>query len=317
MKKIILMLVAVFSITFAFAQTQNTTANEKLLEAASNFDWSNIDIAITEGADVKNAKDSFDRNVLMKLLDDSYWKHAGDVTNILKFHEDKVKSGLVQHLIDLGADFNARDRIDDTPLMYAAQFGYYNVVKTLIENGAKVNDIGSAHRTALIKTIDWRREYRVIVYTSHPYNSLIPHSKYINIIKILAKKGKDVLDVQDTNGDTALHIAVSKGEKDVVEILVNAGARKDLINNRNKIPYDYAQELYNELLGKKGRGYGYIGVESELRNIKKIMKMTKVTEKKVEEQKSKMVKMTEADKKNAEQISKKLDKAMKTVNLGK
>ena len=276
------MLVAVFSVTFAFAQTQNTTANEKLLEAASNFDWRNIDIAIEEGADVKNAKDSFDRNVLMALLEDSYWKHVGNVTNILKFHEDKVKSGLVQHLIDLGADVNARDIIGDTPLMYAARYGFYNVVNTLIENGAKVNDKGAANRTALIQTIDWRREIRTQVYTATGYKNLIPHSKYINIIKVLAKKGKDVIDAQDTNRDTALHIAVSKGEKDVVEILVNAGARKDLKNSENKIPYDYARELYNKLLDKQRRGY--IGVKSELRNIKKIMEMTEPPTEKVERQ---------------------------------
>lgn len=275
MKKIILMLVAVFSVTFAFAQTQNTTANEKLLEAASNFDWRNIDIAIEEGADVKNAKDSFDRNVLMVLLENSY---RNNLTNILKFHEDKIKSGLVQHLIDLGADVNARDGVAWTPLMYAAQYGFYNVVNTLIENGAKVNDKDAFNNTALIQTIDWRREYR----RSPTGKNLIPYSKYINIIKILTKKGKDVIDVQNINGDTALHIAVCKGEKDVVEILVNAGARKDIKNSENKIPYDYARELYNELLGKQSRGY--IGVKSELRNIKKIMKMIEPPTGKVERQ---------------------------------
>ncbi len=287
MKKKIILLIALCLTVAGFAQTSSQNANEKLLEAASNFDWLNIDIAIKEGADVKNARDNFNRNVLMRLLDDSYWKHASDITNILKFHEDKIKSGLVQRLIDLGADIDARDRIDDTPLMYAAQFGYYQVVKTLIDNGAKVNDIGSAHRTALIKTIDWRRDYRAVVYSKCPINNLIPHSKYIDIIKILAKKGKDVIDVQDTNGNTALHIAASKGEKDVVEILIKAGARKDIKNTRNKLPYDYAMDKYNREMASKAGGNRFN--RKDIKDAKEVMKMTEIRSEEVENRLSQVI----------------------------
>ena len=143
MKKVILMLVVLFLAIFAFAQTQNNTANDKLLKAVYDASEIGIDIAINQGADI-HMKDSFDRNLLMKLVSSSYAKFIEDETNVRKYADDIKRGGVAQHLIDLGVDVNGKDRIDDTPLMYAAENGYSQVVKTLIRNKAKVDAIGAA-----------------------------------------------------------------------------------------------------------------------------------------------------------------------------
>ena len=277
MKKVILMLVVLFLAIFAFAQTQNNTANDKLLKAVYDASETGIDIAINQGADI-HMKDSFDRNLLMKLVSSSYAKFIEDETNVRKYADDIKRGGVAQHLIDLGVDVNGKDRIDDTPLMYAAKAGYSQVVKTLIRNKAKVDAIGSAHRTALIKAIDNYRPYVMGQFVGQ-----IPHGKYIEIVTTLVKKAPEVIDVQDTNGDTALHIAASKGERDVVEILIKKGkARKDLKNSRNKTPYDYASELYDRVLDEQRHGFS--SSRYKLSDIKKMMELTELPTKKVEKQ---------------------------------
>eukprot|EP00919_Chromeraceae_sp_WS-2016_P035484 GHVR01084143.1.p2 GENE.GHVR01084143.1~~GHVR01084143.1.p2 ORF type:complete len:102 (+),score=9.36 GHVR01084143.1:857-1162(+) len=46
----------------------------------------------------------------------------------------------VNMLIDKGADVRDRDFIEKTPLIIAAEEGHLNVVKLLIDKGANVND---------------------------------------------------------------------------------------------------------------------------------------------------------------------------------
>ncbi len=51
------------------------------------------------------------------------------------------------------------------------------------------------------------------------------------VVRLLEKdSSKAFVDVQDSYGDTALHIASRQGHKDVVKELLNRKASKDILN---------------------------------------------------------------------------------------
>ncbi len=74
-------------------------------------------------------------------------KYGADV-NVTGFREDSTPlhlaairgyEDIVKILIDNGAKIDMRNRMEETPLMYAAQKGHYNVAELLIQNGADIN----------------------------------------------------------------------------------------------------------------------------------------------------------------------------------
>lgn len=56
----------------------------------------------------------------------------------------------------------------------------------------------------------------------------------IGFIKKLIGKGAD-LNRKDGDGNTALHLAAKKNNKEIVETLIKAGADKEIENNGGKI----------------------------------------------------------------------------------
>jgi Ankyrin repeats (3 copies) len=78
----------------------------------------------------------------------------------------------------------------------------------------------------------------------------------IEVIKQLVEKwiGDSVLDEADGIGTTALHTAASNGHKQVVEILLAAGADRDAVNIYGQKPYARAQTTaIRELLADPSR----------------------------------------------------------------
>ena len=57
---------------------------------------------------------------------------------------------IVQILIDHGADVNAFNDYQSTPILAASQFGHLNIVEKLIDHGANVNDSDNDGDTSLI-----------------------------------------------------------------------------------------------------------------------------------------------------------------------
>jgi cytohesin len=112
-------------------------------------------------------------------------------------------------LIAKGADVNAKGETEETPLhsaalSHAATFGQKEVAELLIAKGADVNAKEVEGATPL---------------------HLVPYGKGLKAIaEILIANGADV-NIKDDLGDTPLDAAVSKGEKEIADLLRKHGGK--------------------------------------------------------------------------------------------
>ena len=149
-----------------------------------------------------------------------------------------VSFEILSCLIGIGADVNARANNGCTPLMIAADNGDINAVSSLVKCGANVDLQGKAGHTALhhavlgpqasiceILSCLIKKGADVNAHTFHNATPLMlaSHDGHVNAVTFLIKHGADV-DLQDKDGDTALHYAASSSLPEIVETLLNLGA---------------------------------------------------------------------------------------------
>ncbi|CAM9927859.1 unnamed protein product, partial [Phaeothamnion confervicola] len=108
----------------------------------------------------------------------------------------------VRRWIDAGADVNARDWDNLTPLIAAASAGHLDIVKTLLGKGADVNAKDKDDITALMEA------------------SIMGHD---DIVKLLVKEEAEV-DAKTTSGVTALWLAAGEGRREIVSFLLSKNA---------------------------------------------------------------------------------------------
>lgn len=135
--------------------------------------------------------------------------------------------GLVKKLIAEGANVNAKDKEDITPLMFAVLNNFDRIVNILIQKGADVNARDNEGQTPLktaIMSLDQRSA--------------------VKIAKELIKAGANVNAV-DNKGDTLLKTAV-KGYPGtptaaISMVLIENGANVNTVDNQNKRILYYAE----------------------------------------------------------------------------
>ena len=136
--------------------------------------------------------------------------------------EDKVKELMTQ-----GIDANVQDEKGLPPLVYAVMSGNVNIVKLLVENGARFDvTVGGAMTAIHAAAIAGSREMvEVFIF----YGADIPplHSAAVTgdvaRLSSLLAQGVDV-NMRDKGGWTPLLWAICLGQTEVVELLVAAGA---------------------------------------------------------------------------------------------
>ncbi|XP_068733040.1 ankyrin repeat domain-containing protein 39-like isoform X2 [Montipora capricornis] len=133
----------------------------------------------------------------------------------------------VRSLLDKGGDPDARDGSGYTALHYASRSGHADICLLLLERGANVNaQTRSGKATSLHRA----------AYSGHS-----------EVMKILIKHGADAR-ICDSDGQTALHKAAEKMQKDVVRILLDLDAGLREVKDRHgRIPADVAPSSLKEL----------------------------------------------------------------------
>ena len=173
--------------------------------------------------------------------------------------EGNVK--LAQLLIENGANVNAKDEFDDTPLHIAAGYGHKNVVEMLLAHNAEIDAMNNLAETPLHVAAS----HGCIDVAGH----LIDSGAEINAADINAKKlGRgmplycaiffgDMDNGADVNvrnegelGKTPLHEAISSWCKPLVQFLIDNGANLNCKDDSGETPLALSMSLENKEIAK-------------------------------------------------------------------
>ena len=145
-------------------------------------------------------------------------------------------------LLDNGADLEARDSGDQTPLCIAARKSAEDIVRILLDRGANVNAYSNLGHTALHFSLEEGNFNVAKILFEHgakinpkeiegEYALLAAaHASDLDMIRLLVEHGVDP-DARTADGHTALDIAVLNENYDILKCLVEHGARADMMSD--------------------------------------------------------------------------------------
>ena len=171
--------------------------------------------------------------VLVALFSSFVWAQDGNDAQTRGFFE-AVRSGqkaAVESFLNAGMAVDARDEENGaTALLYACEKGNRDVIELLIARGANVNTQSAIGRRTPLHT------------------AATPE-----IAKLLIEKGANV-NATGVGSITPLHIAVGRGQLEMVELLLSKGAEPNALTYEGRSPLDYARgnKKLEELLKVQG-----------------------------------------------------------------
>lgn len=142
------------------------------------------------------AKQKENRQLLQILHQAGLFKNA-DLIYAARIGDTKWLNALIEG----GADVNAKNDDQESPLLWASFNGHVKVVKTLLNNGARVNDRNKEGWSALMAAAETGSK---------------------ELVKFLLESGADV-NLETESGATALTIAQENGFSNIVEIIQSFG----------------------------------------------------------------------------------------------
>ena len=232
----------------------------ELLSAAETGDTARIAELVAKGADV-NARDRYQETKnYTPLMLAAAGGHLQSVTQLLAagvnisvksvlgedalfLASDRGDIAVVRELLDAGADINTKNRYNETALMKAAQRCDIEMVELLLKRGVEVNAVSKIGEAALLLVAGARQWVAVKEddppvgmreYGSEGLRELrpMPEEQILAIADALLEAGAD----PNLSGchTTALIEAASRGYLRVLLMLIDAGARVDLVTDDGK-----------------------------------------------------------------------------------
>ena len=169
---------------------------------------------------------------------------------------------VVKFLLDSGAEINARDTVNATPLLWAAGFGRPETVALLIERKADVKAIDDNGWTALIwaagigqpQTVDLLVKAGADLNAADRQTGDTPLLRAARTgkpesLKVLLGAGADI-SARNNLKQTALHCAAQSGSAEKVALLLAAKSDPAAVDNRNFTALDHAM---NRTTGDKSK----------------------------------------------------------------
>jgi len=253
--------VEIFKFINNYGESDNYVKNNShLLKAAlDNKDLEMAKILIENGADI-----NFQYNHMGSALDHFAGFNHKDLT-IVKF--------LLQNGANIYRPVRYVTICDKTEL-------YYDMLKLLYENGAKIEVLNKEERldVSMIEFLISKRKKPNYLKRDEGVENvrglndyLILNAKIPDAVSFLLKHGCDVNYVCPYTGDTALILASKSLALDSVRILISHGAKVGYVNNDGHNALFYAQEA-STLVGKYRDDYdnvGYMKESYELNNKKR------------------------------------------------
>lgn len=155
---------------------------------------------------------------------------------------------ITQSLISAKANVNQTYR-SFSPLYFAAQNGYLNIVKMLVKAGAKVSLLAQSDKgftplivaaeTGKLDVVEYLLEenadldLRTFLGRSAIFHAVI-HNQ-MPVFKALVKAGAD-LHLSDTDGNTLLHMAANSDQVEMIQSLIDAKLDMNALNNEGLTP---------------------------------------------------------------------------------
>jgi ankyrin repeat protein len=132
------------------------------------------------------------------------------------------KLACVDLLVKAGADVEggAFGKFLSTPLMSAVGWSS-DMMDLLIQHGARVDAVSDCGRTVLIAGV---------------FEHSLDQSYAENLSWILARGARSIIDVQDSDGNSALSWAAAYSGEEALRVLLAAGASVDLANDKGERP---------------------------------------------------------------------------------
>ena len=172
----------------ASVHVQDERGITALIAAAYRNDLPIVDALIAAGADV-NLQDNTKQSAYLIATSDGYLE-------------------LLQRTLQAGADVHSKDSYNGTGLIRAADRGHVEIIQELLKTDINIDHVNNLSWTALLEAI--------ILGDGGP--------RHTEVVRLLVEAGADV-NLADGNGVTPLAHAQQRGYRQMVEILLNAGAR--------------------------------------------------------------------------------------------
>ena len=149
---------------------------------------------------------------------------AVDIVGITPLH--RVSNGskadgvdVAQLLLECGGNVNGRTKIQMTPLHFASLFGKPEIVRVLLDHGAKVHALADMGVTAMHLVSYGRFKPQVGVH----------------VTQLLLKYGGDA-NIKNKWQATPLHAASCNGKLEITQLLLDHGAKVDVVDAHGKTP---------------------------------------------------------------------------------
>ncbi|XP_010047932.2 potassium channel AKT1 [Eucalyptus grandis] len=199
---------------------KDPTMEGVLLETENMLARGRMDLPLTLCFATMRGDDFLLNQLLKRGLDPNESENSGRTS--LHIAASKGSENCVLLLLDFGADPNSRDSEGSVPLWEAMLGGHEPVIKLLAENGANISsgDVGQ------------------FACTAAEQNNLY-------LLKEIVHYGGDVT-LPSGQGYTALHIAVSEDNLEIVKFLLEQGADMDKSDTFGWTPWDLADQQGHE-----------------------------------------------------------------------
>lgn len=176
-----------------------------LLLASCNGHSETISTLLNLGASIADM-DKNDKNAL-------FWAAEEDHVKALKVLLKKIKEANIEHLIDKG------DRYNYAPIHIAAEKGFINTVRLLLEAGADVFAKNEEERTPL---------------------HLAAMKGKTSVVRLIIKHDRTTINDEDEDSNTPLHLAALSGHNKATVALLECGADIEARNCSLWTPLDCA-----------------------------------------------------------------------------
>ncbi|XP_058830338.1 transient receptor potential cation channel subfamily A member 1-like [Topomyia yanbarensis] len=174
-----------------------------------------------------------------KLLFDSAYAHSReDASRLFADACSKALNFAVEKFLDYDydLDYNHKDDYEYTPIIGLLSYMEENnvhLVKRLLEKGVDLETRNSWGRNALLTLVERFRSAKWYGHSVETVQLLLDHGANVN--------------ATDSNGNTALHLAFSSSELELVESLIRNGGDLKARNKDGKVPCQMGSRLNQEL----------------------------------------------------------------------